>query len=177
MIRFLLSLTAFLVLAVLQTSLFASLPGWLAYTPLVFAAGVYLVQHVGERAGAYWIAGFGLFLDALAIPSFPFETISYAAAAATAYVSARQVFSNRSWYGLVACGACSVVALAGARGLLLAGLSLKHPERVSWDAFASTLLWDAVLMTALVSVLFGFARHIRSVLRVGINPGRRRDTL
>lgn len=167
----------FLALAILQTSFFASLPGLLAYTPLVIAAGVYLVQHAGERAGAFWIAGFGLFLDILALSSFPGETVSYAAAGVAAFLSAQHLFSNRSWYGLIACGASAVISLNVVRAVVLAAVALRHPERVSWAAFGDTLLWNLVLVALLLSLLFTFAKQIRGVLRAGFMVSRERDTL
>lgn len=167
----------FLALAILQTSLFSSLPSWLAYTPLVVAAGVYLVQHGGERAGAFWIAGFGLFLDILALSSFPLEAVSYAAAGVAAYVSAQHLFSNRSWYGLVACGAAAVLSLNAVRALVLGVVSLRHPERVSWLAFGDTLLWNLILVAVLLTLFFAFAKQIRGLLRAGFMVSRERDTL
>ncbi|OGL95159.1 hypothetical protein A2348_02445 [Candidatus Uhrbacteria bacterium RIFOXYB12_FULL_58_10] len=157
----------FLALAIIQTSFFASLPGLLAYTPLVAASGVYLVQHVGERYGAFWIASFGVFLDILSIPSFPLETFPYVTAGLAAYLSARHLFSNRSWYGLIACGAFTLLSLGLVRAFILVAISLRHPETVSWMAFWDTLLWNAVLSTVLLTAFFGFAGRIRSFLRTG----------
>lgn len=167
----------FLLLAVVQTSFFASLPGLLAYAPLVVACGVYLRQHVQERSGALWIAGFGIFLDLLPIPSFPFETVSYAAAAVVATLTAGRVFSNRSWYGLLACGASSVAALGAARAVVLGIVSLRRPELVSWTAFGETFLWNMLLLPVLLSLCFAFAGQIRSFLRTTFMISRDRDTL
>jgi len=167
----------FLLLAVLQTSFFASLPGLLAYAPLVVACGVYLRQHVQERSGTLWIAGFGVFLDILAIPSFPFETISYAVAAVVTALTAGRVFSNRSWYGLLACGASTVAALGITRAIVLSIVSLRRPELVSWDAFGETFLWSMVLLPVLLSLCFAFAGHIRSFLRTTFMISRDRETL
>lgn len=177
MTRFAAAFLLFLGFSILQTSFFASLPGWLAYTPLVVAAGVYLVQHGGERAGAFWVAGFGLFLDILALSSFPLEAASYAAAGIAAYVSAQHLFSNRSWYGLIACGTSAILSLNAVRAVVLAAISLQHPERVSWAAFGDTLLWNLVLVAVLLTIFFAFARQIRTFLRVGLVVSRERDTL
>jgi rod shape-determining protein MreD len=167
----------FLLLAVVQTSFFSSLPGLLAYAPLVLACGVYLRQHVQERSGVLWIAGFGMFLDLLAIPSFPFESVSYAAAAVIATLTAGHVFSNRSWYGLLACGASSMAALGLTRAVVLGIVSLRHPERVSWAAFGETFFWNMVLLPILLSLCFAFAGQIRSFLRTTFMISRDRDTL
>lgn len=169
--------TFFLLLAVIQTSFFSSLPGLLAYAPIVVACGVYLRQHVQERSGALWIAGFGIFLDALAIPSFPFETVSYAVAAMVAALTSERVFSNRSWYGLLACGGSSVAALGLTRAVVLWIVSLRHPERVSWAAFGETFLWNMILLPVILSLCFMFAGQIRSFLRTAFMVSRDRGTL
>lgn len=177
MIRIAALLALFLLLVVAQTSFFASLPGLLAYTPLVLAGGVYLLQHVGERSGALWILWLGIFLDVLAIPSFPLESLSYAAAAAVAYLSAQRVFSNRSWYGLAACGILSVLTLSAVRALTLGVILVQRPERVSWTAYFDTLLWNLVLMVVLLTLFFSFAGHIRGFLKSTFMVSKERDTL
>lgn len=160
------SILAFLALAILQTSFFSSLPGALSYTPLVLAAGIYFVQHVGERSGAYWIAGFGAFLDFFVIPSFPLEVVAHVAAAAVLGVSARQIFSNRSWYGLVACGTVTALSLGATRAGILVLVSLRHPERVSWPLLWDASVWTLVLTVLQLTLLFGLTRRIRSILTV-----------
>lgn len=177
MTRALMLLLLFLGLAIVQTSFFSSLSGAPAYAPLVLAAGVYMLQHVGDRSGAFWIAGFGLFLDALAIPSFPLESIAYVVAAVAAMLSARHLFSNRSWYGLAACGLVSVASLGVARAGVLGIVWLQHPERVSWPTYWDTLLWNAILIVVLLSIFFTFARQIRGFLKSAFLVSRDRDTL
>lgn len=167
----------FLMLAIVQTSFFSSLPGVLAYTPLVIAAGIYLRQHVQEESGALWIVAFGLFLDVLAIPSFPLETLSYGAAAVMVSLTSQHVFSNRSWYGLLACGGSAVVAMNVVRAITLGIVSLRHPERVSWHAFGNTALWNLVLLFALLAIFFAFAGQIRSFLKTTFMISKDRDTL
>lgn len=158
------SLASFVAIAVVQTSFFASLPGPLAHTPLVLATGVYLVQHADEWQGAVWIVGFGAFLDLFAIPSFPAETFSYAVAAAAAYLLSRHLLSNRSWYGLVACGAGSALALHAARFLVLSVLSVRMPDRIPWDALGASAAWNAILSVAVLTAYFVFSKRIRSAL-------------
>jgi len=167
----------FLLLAVIQTSFFSSLPGILAYTPLVIAAGIYLRQHVQELGGALWIVAFGLFLDVLAIPSFSFETLSYGTAAIVVSLSSQHVFSNRSWYGLLACGGLSVVAMNVTRAIVLGAVSLQHPERVSWHAFGNTVVWNLALLFVLLAIFFAFAGQIRSFLKTAFMISKDRDTL
>lgn len=167
----------FLLLAIVQTSFFASMPGLVAYAPIVLAAGIYLRQHVQEASGSVWIGAFGLFLDVLSIPSFPFETVSYGMAAIVVALTARHVFSNRSWYGMLACGGTTLVALNVARACVLGIVSLRHPERVSWIAFFDAFLWNAVLLFLLLAVFFSFAGQIRSFLKTAFMISRDRDTL
>ncbi len=167
----------FLMLAIVQTSFFSSLPGILAYAPLVIAAGIYLRQHVQEPSGAFWIVAFGLFLDMLAIPSFPLETFSYGAAAIAVSLTSQHVFSNRSWYGLIACGGSAIVAMNVTRAIILGIVALRHPERVSWPAFGETLLWNLILLFVFLVIFFAFAGQIRSFLKTTFMISKDRDTL
>jgi hypothetical protein len=175
--RWLAMIMVFLSLAAIQTSFIASLPGWLAFTPLVVAAGVYMVQYEGQAAGAVWIMVFGLFLEIMSIPSFPWETFSYLVGAAICYFSARHVFSNRSWYGLAACGVAVVLGMHLVRAAVLAVVSLRQPEGAPWNAFADSLVWNALLMVGLLTVLFIFGRPLRHALRRAFLVSRERDTL
>lgn len=168
---------AFLTLSVIQTSFFASLPSPISYFPLVLAAGIYLRQHAQERFGTELIAGFGIFLDAVAVSEFPLETVTYGVAATVAAVTSLHVFSNRSWYGLLACGGATLVALNATRAVLLAVLSLRHPEAVSFAAYGHTLLWNGVFLLVALTLAFSFARQIRAVLRTTVLVSRRTETL
>lgn len=177
MSRVLAFLALFFALAILQTSFFASLPGVLAYTPFVLASGVYLVQHVGQRFGAAAVAGMGVWVSALGIATFPAEWVASAAAGVVALVSARQVFSNRSWYGLIACGCLTVVAWAVTQAAALGLTELRHPESVSWQAFFSAFGATFVLNILLLTLFFSAAKPIREFLRAAFLVSRERETL
>ncbi|NBS41542.1 hypothetical protein EBS80_02685 [bacterium] len=170
-------LALFLCLAILQTSFFASLPGVLAYTPFVLASGIYLAQHVGQRFGAYVVAGIGLWVSLLGISTFPAEWVASAAAGATAYLSARHIFSNRSWYGLTACGALTVAAWGGTQAVLLGLTEFRHPEAVSWQAFFAALCATFVLNEILLTVFFSAAKPIREFLGAAFLVSRDRESL
>jgi len=160
--RLLVNLLFFLAALSVQIGFIASLPGFLSYAPLVFSVGVFLIQHIGSRSGVYWIVGFGLVLDALSLSAFPAEVLSYAAAAAVAYASARYLFSNRSWYGLIACGAASVLSMGVVRAAILGTVLLRHPERVSWGAFGGSVVWNLLLTAVLLTILFLTSKRLRT---------------
>lgn len=170
-------LALFLGLAIVQTSFFASLPGTLAYTPFVLSSGVYLVQHVGQRFGAYAVAGIGLWVSLLGIAVFPAEWFATAAAGVVAYASARHVFSNRSWYGLLACGCLTVAAWAAAQALALAMAEFRHPEAVSWSAFLSAAGATFLLNALLLSAFFAAAKPIQGFLTAAFLLSRDREML
>ncbi len=165
MTRVLSPIVLFLTLVVLQTSFFASLPGALAYTPFAFSAGVYLVQHGGQRLGAVAVAGIGLWVAALGISTFPGEWVAAIAGGVTAHVSARNVFSNRSWYGLIACGCLALTTQAVVQSALLGLTQLRHPEAVSWPSFFHAFATTFVLNILLLTIFFAAARPIRKFLR------------
>lgn len=157
----------FLSLAILQTSLIASLPGLFAYTPIVLAAGVFLSQQAGLVVGAVWISSFGVFTDLFAVPSFPFETAAYIMAGLSTHALAQNLFSNRSWYGLMACGTMVLASLYAVRAVTIGIISLRTPDQVSWDAFGVSFAWNAILLLFLLSICFAFARRLKKFLRVG----------
>ncbi len=173
MTRHLASFFVFLTLALVQTSFFASLPSPLSLTPLVFAGGVYALQHLGAKDGAWWLVGIGLFLDLFRIGTMPGETVAYALAALAAIWLSGHVFSNRSLYGMIGCAFLSLSVLHLARAGILALVNLSDPSVVPWSLFLSFAAWQYVLVGALMVILFSLSKRMKKALkRVLILPSR-----
>ncbi len=100
-----------LFLTAVETSFFASLGAPLAYTPLLFTAAIYVIQHRGSTMGIWWLVGYGLYLDILQIGYMPGETIIYFVAGMLAFLLSRSIFSNRSLYGIIGCGLLTLLAV------------------------------------------------------------------
>ena len=111
MLFVLFSFASLIILTAIETSFFASLSPPLVYTPVLFTAAIYAIQHRGSTVGIWWLAGYGLYLDILHIGYSPGETIIYFGAGALAYALSRRMFTNRSLYGIIGCGAITLTAV------------------------------------------------------------------
>lgn len=145
---------AYVLLVFCETGFFASLPAPLRYTPLTFAVGIYLLQSRGWWPAVWLLAGFGFFLDVSGIAPFPLQTMTYAAAGGAAYAASRVLFSNRSLYGILGCGA----AAWGAHALVQTGVwvfqILMQGSAAPTAAYAAWLGWRALLLGVLLIILF-----------------------
>ncbi|MBU0646155.1 hypothetical protein KJ611_01595 [Patescibacteria group bacterium] len=164
MIRLAVFTLAFLGLAIIQNSFFASLPGVLPLWPLILAVGVYLLQHQSLTAGAWLIAANGLFLDLFHLQMVPAETISYLLTALAAAYSAKHVFSNRSLYGVLACGSATFGVLKLSQMAILGLVWLREAEQVDWTVFSRETFWSGILLMIGLLLLFPFAVRIKKLL-------------
>lgn len=155
----------FLLLAVVQNSFFASLPGALPLFPLILTVGVYLLQHQSQSLGGWLIVANGIFFDYWHLQNVPLETLSYSLTALAAWYMAKHVFSNRSLYGVLACGLTSLVILKVMQMGILGLLWLRETESVSWDYFYQEAFWTALLMISGLIILFPFANRIKKILQ------------
>ena len=153
-VRIFLFLLAFFLLALLETGLFASLPGVLHAMPLVLAVGVYLVQSRGWWSGAWLIAALGLWLDVSGIAPVPFQTLAYGAAAVVVYLSARRLFSNQSLYGILGCGSAGWAAHTIVQTAIWIIQTLREPAPADFGAYAAMLGWRLVLLWVFLTALF-----------------------
>ncbi len=144
----------FLVLVALEFSFIASLPGWIAMTPVIVAVSLSLSVHFGKRETLWFMVAQGFFLDVLHLGILPLETVSYAIAASAAYLCARFVFSGRSFYGLIACGIATSLAFLSSQGALLLLISLRDAAPQTWPAFFSSALIRSLMLFCLLTVLF-----------------------
>lgn len=164
MTRSVFSFFVFLVLVLFETSFLTSLPSPLSLTPFVFGLSVYLIQHQGLLDGLYWIGGYGLFLQLLHLSPTPFPLLLFPIAGVVSYLSARHLFSNRSLYGVMACG-------------LVGSLSLFFLELIflffHLNASDSPVLWTEVfredgmrlfMLLSVIILFFLIAKPIRSIL-------------
>lgn len=147
------ALPLILLAACFETGFVASIPGPLGFLPFTLAAGTYLTQSRGWWGGPWLIAGFGLFSDAAGLSPIPGQTFAYAAAAAAAWLSARELFSNRSLYGILGCGVVAWGAHTVTQTLIWA---VQRFTRGGADlsSYASWVGWRLVLSLFLLSIFF-----------------------
>lgn len=165
MSRFFALLALFLILFAMQNGFFASLPGALPLFPLLLTAGVYLLQHQSLSAGAWLIAANGLYLDWLHLQAVPLESVSYIVTALAAAYLATHVFSNRSLYGVIACGLAALAVLKLSQFAILGLIWIRETESVVWPIFYQETAWSALLLLVGLIVMFPFASRIKKFLQ------------
>ncbi len=151
-------------LLILELGFLSSLPAFFPFLPLIFAGSLYLVQHHGITEAAWWMPGLGLVLDYLHLGNVPGETIIYAAAALITVASSRHFFSNRSLYGILACGVLSFLVMATGEGVLFGWAALRG---VSPFSLSDIVRYDLMVLLALLLILtflFFLAGRIRSLV-------------
>lgn len=154
MIRILISIFAFILFFVFETSFLNSLPWFFPSIPFVFGLSVFLIQHYGISDGALWIFGYGLLLDLFHLDGLSFSFASAIVASAIAILSARHVFSNRSFYGVVSCVICSFVSWTIVESVVIFFRLLSSPINDFWKPFVLVNLKELVLLVIFVGLLF-----------------------
>lgn len=172
MIRTLVSTLIALALFLVERSFVAALPEPLSRIPLTLSAGVYLVQHLSLLDGAAWIVVAGVASDLLALTPMGTGTFAATCAALAATALSLRVFTNRSLWGILACGAAAatVHALASAAGLAVAGSF--GPSLSGSLAPLLALPWTVLLALAVLSLFFRMARRLRALLTSALRVNR-----
>jgi hypothetical protein len=154
----------FLVLWTLERAFVSALPWPFSALPLVLTVGVYLVQHLSLRDGEAWIVAAGLLNDLTGLTRFPLSTLSALFAAAVCHLTSREVFSNRSLYGILACTAVSALAVSLTRILSLGVAALFTDLAI--DGASEFRLAVAAFFTSFLFaiILFRLAKRIKRVL-------------
>lgn len=174
MIRLAVWILMMIFFSILETSFFGSLPGFLTLTPLVLAISVYLVQHQGVHLFVWWLPAHGLFLDSLSPGFTVYDFFPYIVSAILISLTAKHLFSNRSYYGVLSC------ALTGCVGLIVAeaGLFLlQHIAHVSvdWLTFLSESVLRLILLLVVITFFYPFAKPIHTFLvSFSLLPERRK---
>lgn len=147
------ALALFLLAACFETGFVASVPGPLRFLPFTLAIGTYLTQSRGWWGGPWLIAAFGLFSDAAGLSPIPLQTAACAAAAFAAWLSARELFSNRSLYGILGCGIVAWSAHALVQTAVWAAQTFAG-RGVRFSSYAVWMGWRLGLCLVLLTVVF-----------------------
>lgn len=154
-----------------ERSFVASLPEPWMRLPLVLCVGVYLVQHLSLRDGAAWIALAGAFSDAFALTPAPTGTLAGLAAAFASVALSRRAFTNRSLWGILACGGTALLVHAAVLSLALFAF-FPAQRAAGWAAPLEGLPWALALGSALLWALFRLARRVRRLLSGALRVNR-----
>lgn len=153
-----------MVLSLVETSFFASFHGMIRFTPFVLVISVYLLQHHGLKSAAWWMIIHGMILDMLGIASVPFITIPFLLAAWVAFISAEHLFSNRSFYGVLACSLMSFLTYEIGLGFLQEIHSFFTKIRFHWGVYFLDAWYRLIMLLIFLIALFAFAKQIRRLL-------------
>jgi len=164
MMRFFISAICFLFVFMFETSFLSSLPSILSLTPLILGLSIYLLQSYGLIDGFIWMCVYGIFLNTFHFSTIPFVSLAWIMAGIVASVMARHVFSNRSFYGSVACAYCGFFALVLTESLLAWSAYFVRGSFIDWSDFFFTHLLRAFLLLLVMTVLFACTRRIRNLL-------------
>ncbi len=147
-------------LVTIETSLIASLPGFLALIPLVLVAAVYFIQHRGSTIGIWWLAGYGLFLDIIGIGYVVGETVIYLIVGILAYLVSQRTFSNRSLYGVLGCGLFALIlSIILHLGFQLI-TALYNQSDVLWAEAGIFYFWQTVLLIIALFFIFSLSSRL-----------------
>ncbi len=153
-----------LFLSLVETSFFASFHGLIRFTPFVFVISVYLVQHHAMKPAAGWMILHGILLDLSGGSLVPFVTLAYTLTAIVAILSAERLFSNRSFYGVIACTFLSYGTFAVSSLALEWIGAFIQKAHFSWGIFFTDAWAHLLTMMLFLVFLYSFAKQIRFLL-------------
>ncbi|MBI4257183.1 hypothetical protein HY626_03970 [Candidatus Uhrbacteria bacterium] len=164
MIRFLFHVLFFIILLIFQVSFIFALPYPLDRTPLVLVVTVYLYQYTNNMTVWWWLLGYGIVLDILAISVAPFEIFSYALACVTMILLVSHVFTNRSFYGITATALLTLMVLMISELLLIGVTHLFSSEVFVWKNVVFSQLWGMFFASMALLFVFPLFRKMRMVV-------------
>jgi len=156
----------FLILVVVQAAFIASLPPPFHVIPLLFAASIWLIQQEESLAGAAWLVGFGVWLDAWGIGGIPAATFVYGISAIAAVASARRLFTHRSLWGVLSCALIALLARFLGEAAIQFIVSLRDPQAVVWGAWATLRAWETFFCLVLISGIYQASKPLRKVFGI-----------
>ncbi len=174
MIRLLLWIAIMIVFSLIEVSFFRSLPGFLALTPFVLAVCVYLVQHQGAHVFIWWLPIHGALLDSFYGWFSISELVAYTVGGIVVSVTAKHLFSNRSYYGVLSCALTGSVGILATQALMRSFQQLFQTP-VHWLIFLQESVLRILLLVIFMTLLYPCATRIRALLNVlGLLPEPRK---
>jgi len=165
MTRVAISTILFLIVFLIETSFISSLPSLFSAIPLVFVLSIYLIQHQGISDGIAWMIGYGFLMDLMQLGDISFSIIPIFAAVVVAVITSKQLFSNRSFYGVIACAISTYATFVLFEAFFTSN---------SWSVFFQTHAERLGMLIVVIAILFSLAPHIRKIVQVMFLPSRNR---
>lgn len=164
-------------LSVIELSFFSSLHGILRFTPFVFVVSVYVLQHHSVTSSLAWMLLHGLLLDISGLAVYPPVTVAYLIAGIIAVMSSNRLFSNRSFYGVLA---CALLSYGSFLAVEFSFLLIRHAtSRTTWPVslFFADAWRSSLVLILFLFILFSFAKRIRHLLEKGFLIPKSKQTL
>ena len=177
MTKLLIHLCLALSLSLIESSLFSSFHGMIRFTPFVFVVSVYVLQHHSVTNSIAWMILHGIILDLGGLSIYPPVTIAFLVSGIVAIFSANHLFSNRSFYGVLACATLSYGSYLLTELIFLCFGRLISSTNWPLSVFFQDAWRSTVMMILVLAVLFSFARNIRQLLEKGFLIPKSRQTL
>ncbi len=169
MTRVLFSSIFFLTVWMFETSFLSSLPSVFSIIPFVFALSVYLIQYHGMIDGLIWIIFYGLFLQIFHLTTIPLPIVSFTVAGFVSYISAKQLFSNRSFYGVAACATAGFLSRLILETIFAFLFSLKKHPVIDWSWFLPIRISEYIMLLCTIFFLFILLRPLRKFLQYSVS--------
>jgi hypothetical protein len=148
-----------LALILFELSFVSALPFGLSTTPLVFLVLIYLLQRHNNHSALVWLVFYGFTLDYFHLAVVFPETITYLLAAVVAYFVARHMFSQHSFYGVLACASVSYLTILFVQSLSLLVQWIGDPLYVDWSAYGEFVFWRYVMMVSLLFFVYPIGKR------------------
>ena len=152
MIAFILTILFFTIVHTIEISFLSTMPFSIHLAPLLYAVVTYLIQHLGIYKIALWLPLHGFILDYYQIGTSSFQIIAYGIAALSIMYLARHVFTNRSFYGVMANALISFLILISIQSIILFTESLLG-RKVLWSIFVDELIVGAGFLVLIIILM------------------------
>lgn len=165
MIRYLFYFLFAVFLSFFETSFLSSVFVGLGMIPFVFVICVYLIQHHSFKTAIFWMVFHGFLLDSIKGSVIPYETFCYFFSAMFAITIAQRFFSQRSYYGVLACTASSyfVFLFLIFSELFIQWIILHRP--MDSISFFNDMKFGLIFGFIFLSILFALAKRIRIIIQ------------
>jgi hypothetical protein len=165
MMRVFVSFFVFLILAAIEFSFLNSLPAPFFFIPLIFAASLYLFQHLGSKVGLWWLLALGVYLDFYRLGLVFGETVIYAITVLFVIFLGRRLFTNRSFYGVVGNAILSLWFLHLVQFAWFFIATVNEDIPFPWWSTIVFIFWQTFFLIVLITILFFLARRVTLFFR------------
>lgn len=161
----------FLIIHTIEVSFLSAMPFYIYLAPLLYAVVVYMIQHLGIFKVAWWLPLHGLILDYHQIGTSRFQVIAYTMAALSIIYLARNVFTNRSFYGVITNGLLSFLVYVFIQLTILFIESI-FERNVLWNSLINEILVSAGFLCITIILIYLVISWLRTLFIISQNNNK-----